>query len=107
VAALGSGLFIEERRAHTLDNLSPEDLALRRLARGLHGLGIELTPDLIHLWAAIVTHWPSVEGLTDLHRHQAVDLAAHGWAIDEIADLLGCAPVVVSHAVSGARTSLP
>jgi transposase-like protein len=105
VAVLGSGLFIEDRRSHTLNNLSPEDLALRRIARQLNLLGVELDRHTIHFWATLVEHWPSVEQLTDFHNRRAIDLCAHGWAIDEVADLLGCAPVCVSNAVHGARTS--
>jgi DNA-directed RNA polymerase specialized sigma24 family protein len=106
VAALGSGLFTDEKLSNHATH-DPDDVTLRRIIGRLHAQGVELTPGLVHQWALIVQFWPSVEGLTDLHRHQAVDLAAHGWAVSEIAELLGCPPVCVSNAVSGARSSLP
>jgi hypothetical protein len=106
VAALGSGLFTDEKRSNHATH-DPDDVTLRRIIGRLHAQGVELTPGLVHQWALIVQFWPSVEGLTDLHRHQAVDLSAHGWAEPDIADLLGCPSVCVSNAVHATRTSPP
>lgn len=51
------------KRRH--DALEPDELSLRRLARAMRGLGIEVTEELICGLAAIVEAWPSRQAEPD------------------------------------------